>query len=148
MKHTPIKPGTRPWPSASKPRKAMGLRKNRRPGNQPMTPAEAERVTAAKTTACIPCLVWARMGNMPAADVATCSGYDHKKSGNIRRGHTFGFASCDWHHQRLKPDDWSFAAMTKHFGPSLMDGSSLFREVYGDNDALIALQDEILGNNA
>lgn len=120
------------------------FRRNRRPGNRAMTPAESARVEAAKTTLCIPCLVWARAGRMPMEHVATCSGYDHKKSGNIRRGHAFGFASCDWHHQRIKPDGWTFAAMTKHFGPSLMDGSRLFANTYGSDDELIALQTEIL----
>lgn len=120
------------------------FRRKRRPGNRAMTPAELGRVLEAKTTQCIPCLVRARAGLMPMDDVATCSGYDHSKSGNIRRGHAFGFASCDWHHQRIKPDNWTFAGMTQHFGPSLMDGSRLFRETYGSDDELIALQNEIL----
>lgn len=122
------------------------FRRKRRPGNRAMTQAESARVESAKTTACIPCLVWARMGRMPMEHVATCAGYDHKKSGNIRRGHAFGFASCDWHHQRLKPDGWTFAAMTEHFGPSLMDGSRLFQETYGTDDELIAMQSEILAD--
>jgi hypothetical protein len=119
-------------------------RANRRPGNRAMTPAESARVVAAKQLACCPCLVWARMGRMPLADVATQSGYDHKKSGNIRRGHRFGFASCDWHHLGLVADGWNHAHMRSHFGPSLMDGSRLFRDVYGTDNELIALQDELL----
>lgn len=123
-------------------------RKKRRPGNRPMTAAESERVEAAKTTACIPCLVWARLGRMPMEHVATCVGYDHSKSGNIRRGHDKGFGSCNWHHQRLLPTGWTFAGMTEHFGPSLMDGSRLFHDTYGSDDELIALQDELLGAKA
>lgn len=124
------------------------FRKHRRPGNRPMTPTEAARVVEAKTTACIPCLVWARMGRMPMAHVATCCGYDHSKSGNIRRGHDKGFGSCNWHHQALVDDGWTHAAMREHFGPSLMDGSRLFHDTYGSDDELIALQDEILRGEA
>lgn len=109
------------------------------------TKAEASRIVAAKwETGCVPCLAWARAGNMPLGDVAECCEYDHKKSGNRRRGHRFGFASCLWHHRRVVPDGWTHATMRAHFGPSLMDGSRLFRETYGTDDELIALQDELL----
>ncbi len=121
------------------------FRKKRRPGNKAMTPAERERVTAAKEGPCIPCLVWARAGRMPLADVSMVNQYDHSKSGNIRRGHGKGFASCLWHHQRRVSCDWSHARMRAHFGPSLMDGSRLFHDTYGSDDELIALQDELLG---
>lgn len=121
------------------------FRKHRRPGNRPMTAAEATRVTEAKFLACIPCLVWARSGRMPMEHVASCCQYDHSKSGNIRRGHDKGFASCDWHHQRRIGDGWTFQRMREHFGPSLLDGSRLFHDTYGSDDDLIALQDELLG---
>jgi hypothetical protein len=26
--------------------------------------------------------------------------YNHAKSGNVRRGHAYGFALCTWHHRR------------------------------------------------
>lgn len=120
------------------------FRKKRRPGNRPPTPAEAERMGAARETCCIPCLVWCLLGRMPEEMIATVCGYDHKKSGNIRRGHAFGFGSCDWHHQRLLSDGCTFAGMTAAYGPSLMDGSRLFRETYGDNDSLIELQTRVL----
>lgn len=84
------------------------------------------------------------MGNMPREDCATCCEYDHKKSGNIRRGHRFGYAACMWHHRGRVGDGWNHAHMRRHFGPSLMDGSRLFRDTYGSDDELIALQDEVL----
>ena len=137
LRRKPLKPG--------KPMRSF--RKKRRPGNRPMTAEESARVMQAKETVCVPCYVWARNGNMPLSDVARISQYDHSKSGNIRRGHGKGFASCLWHHQgRLEqPDCWTHAAMRAHFGPSLMDGSRLFHETYGSDDELIALQDELLG---
>lgn len=121
------------------------FRSNRRPGNKPMTKAELCRVMDAKFLKCIPCLVWATAGNMPMEDVATYCEYDHSKSGNIRRGHDKGFASCLWHHRRvIEVEGWTFSAMTKHFGPSLLDGSALFRRTYGTDDELIALQNQLL----
>lgn len=120
------------------------FRSKRRPGNRAKTKAEAARIIEAKTLACCPCLVWARAGHMPIEDVATCCAYDHSVSGRIRRGHRFGFASCDWHHQRYPGDGWSIARMRKHFGPSLMDGSRIFHDIYGSDDELIALQDKLL----
>lgn len=137
LRHKPLKPGTK---------RMKAHRKNRRPGNRPMTAEESARVTAAKFDhCCIPCLVWARAGNMPLEDVAKVCEYDHKKSGNIRRGHRFGYAACQWHHRGVVSCGWNHAHMRAHFGPSLMDGSRLFRETYGDDDALIAIQDELLG---
>ena len=82
---------------------------------------------------------------MPLHDVATVTDYDHCKSGNKRRGHAFGFASCFWHHRRGVPDGWTHKGMAAHFGPSLMDGSKLFARTYGTDDELIALQNEVLG---
>ncbi len=117
-----------------------GLRRKRRAGNRAMTKAEGMRVVASKCR-CMPCLVWARAGNMPMEDVAVECDYDHSKSGNIRRGHGKGFGSCLWHHKRqIEADGWTHAQMRAHFGPSLMDGSRLFRDAYGSDDELIALQ--------
>lgn len=121
------------------------FRRNRRPGNRPMTPEQRERICEAKIFRCIPCHVWAAAGNMPEEHVATCSAWNHTKSGNIRRGHDHGYAGCDWHHQRILPDGWTFERMTKHFGPSLMDGSKLFARTYGTDDELIALQHRLQG---
>lgn len=96
----------------------------------------------------MPCLVWAELGNMPMADVATLCEYDHSKSGNIRRGHDKGFASCLWHHRGRVEDGWSHQRMRAHFGPSLMDGSRLFANTYGTDDELIAKQTAWLEQNA
>lgn len=121
----------------------MRLRKRRRPGNRAPTKSEAARIVAAKEGPCVACVVWARLGHMPLADVMVGGEYDHKKSGNIRRGHAFGFNGCLWHHRRVPGEGWTFAEMTAHFGPSLLDGSALFRRTYGSNDELIQLQTDI-----
>lgn len=120
------------------------FRRKRRPGNRQPTKAEGERIEQAKTCACIPCLVWASLGNMPMEDVAELSDYNHAKSGNIRRGHGKGYAGCLWHHRGRVEDGWTHQTMRAHFGPSLMDGSRLFHETYGDDDDLILIQNRLL----
>ena len=99
---------------------------------------------ACKAGPCIPCLVMFMQDMLPLRLVRVGVGYDHSKSGNIRRGHMFGFASCDWHHQRIPLDGRSFEWMTVQYGPSLMDGSRTFRELYGTDDELIEIQAESL----
>lgn len=125
------------------------FRRNRRPGNRAMTASETARVMAAKFDhCCIPCLVWARLGRMPMEHVARVCQYDHAKSGNFRRGHDKGFASCLWHHLGRIEDGWTHARMRAYFGPSLMDGSRLFHETYGSDDELIARQRALLDEAA
>lgn len=119
------------------------FRKNRRPGNRPMTEAQVERVEEAKTL-CIPCLVWAMRGQMPLAHVARCCDYNHTKSGNIREGHSRGYAGCLWHHRGRVSNGWTHRRTREHFGPSLMDGSRLFERTYGTNDELIEIQNHVL----
>lgn len=81
---------------------------------------------------------------MPESHVMQGGDYDHKKSGNIRRGHAFGFCACKWHHLGHPGEGWLADQMRLHFGPSLMDGSRLFHDTYGSDDELIELQTEIL----
>lgn len=115
------------------------FRKDRRPGNRPMTDEQKARVGEAKRL-CIPCLVWASRGRMPATHVARCCDYNHTKSGNIREGHNRGYGACGWHHRGLVPDGWTHREMRAHFGPSLMDGSVLFERTYGSKEELIEIQ--------
>lgn len=110
------------------------------------TKAEAARIVDSKEGPCIPCVVWAALGNMDAADIADGGDYDHKKSGNVRRGHAAGFCSCGWHHRGLVGEGWTRDGMRNHFGPSLTDGSRLFHNTYGSDDHLIALQTALLSN--
>jgi len=120
------------------------FRKKRRPGNKPMTAAESAHVDACKAGPCMPCLARHLQGKLPAHLIRVGVGYDHSKSGNIRRGHLFGFASCDWHHQRIPLQGVTFPDMLATYGPSLLDGSRTFRECYGTDDELIELQSESL----
>lgn len=134
IRHKPLLPGTK----RMKPRRAKP-----RPGNRAMTKAERREVQDAKESRCIPCLVWAEAGHMPMQDVAVCNDWNHVKSGNLRVNHRHGYPGCLWHHRRrIEVDGWTFAAMTKHFGPSLLDGSRLFHDTYGSDEELMKRHQE------
>lgn len=123
------------------------FRKKKRPGNRVPTKDEAARIVESKFGPCIPCLVWALAGGMPIEHVPMGVSYDHKKSGNIRRGHGFGYGACAWHHygnQVAPPQGWTVESMRTHYGPSLLDGSRVFHATYGSDDELIDLQSRVL----
>lgn len=65
--------------------------------------------------------------------------YNHTKSGNIRRGHMFGYALCKWHHA-AHPMLGTHNLTRHRYGPSLMDGGKLFHEAFGTDQELIDLQ--------
>lgn len=88
------------------------------------------------------CLIRERKG-LGACDYDGCD-FHHFKSGNIRRGHAFGVGLCAYHHRGHPRDGYRSTEMRAYFGPSLMDGGKAFREAYGSDDELMALQDEIL----
>lgn len=119
-------------------------RKNRRPGNRPMTLDQRLRVFDCKELVCIPCSVWASLGYMPFTSIAIGCEYNHAKSGNIRIGHDDGFSACQWHHKGYPLQGWSARRMRAYFGPSPMDGSDLFLKTYGADAELIELQNAIL----
>lgn len=113
-------------------------------GAKKPTAAELEHMARCKVGPCIPCLSLFLSGRLSDEMVFVGGDYDHKKSGNIRRGHLFGFCSCAWHHRGHPWEGRSHATMRDLWGPSLMDGSRLFREHYGSDDDLIALQERWL----
>lgn len=114
---------------------------------------------AAKQGPCIPCLAGV-MGGVIEAEHACRGGraaggehdlpmmeYNHCKSGNIRRGHAFGFATCIWHHhgsQQLHALGMGYEKAYAKWGPNLFDQAKVFHFVFGTDDELIELQTEVL----
>jgi hypothetical protein len=94
----------------------------------------------AKAGPCMACLSLVTQQLLEPGLVVYGCDYNHAKSGNVRRGHAFGFALCTWHHRRHPLGGNSFATMRKVYGPSLMDGSRVFHETYGTDDELIEQQ--------
>lgn len=106
----------------------------------PPTAAERARMLLAKAGPCMACLSLVTQQLLEPGLVVYGCDYNHAKSGNVRRGHAFGFALCTWHHRRHPLGGNSFATMREVYGPSLMDGSRVFHETYGTDDELIEQQ--------
>ncbi len=104
------------------------------------TKEEAARIEAAKVGPCMACLSLVLQQLLEPGLVVYGCDYNHAKSGNLRRGHLFGFALCKWHHMRHPLEGNTFATMRQIYGPSLMDGSRTFHETYGTDDELIEQQ--------
>lgn len=109
------------------------------------TKREEARIVACKEGPCVACIVQSRTHGMPHWRVHFGGDYHHTKSGNIRRGHRHGFLMCKWHHVGHPVVAFTAAETRAIYGPSLMDGSRLFHEHYGDDDSLIAMQDRLIG---
>ncbi len=107
-----------------------------------------------KNGPCIPCLVLVSIGFL-APEWAQRGGEDqygqplpmmefnHCKSGNLRRGHLCGFATCIWHHhgtQRQPPPGFTHQTARERWGPSLFDDAKAFHELVGSDDDLIETQ--------
>lgn len=106
----------------------------------PPIAAERARMLLAKAGPCMACLSLVTQQLLEPGLVVYGCDYNHTKSGNVRRGHAFGFALCTWHHRRHPLGGNSFATMREVYGPSLMDGSRVFHETYGTDDELIEQQ--------
>lgn len=113
----------------------------------PMNAVERAYVDACKGTfVCVACWLWEQSGHAPAMFTGLCGHleFNHMKSGNVRIGHLWGYSLGSWHHQGRVIEGFTHAQMRKQFGPSLADGSALFRDTYGDAASMLEAQDEIL----
>lgn len=106
---------------------------------------ESRRIEACKEGVCIACYIWQHHDHAPAAfsPIYGCD-YHHVKSGNVRRGHMFGFGLCLWHHRGHPPEGWTSRDARLWYGPGLMDGGKRFTSTYGSDDELIEVQNRIL----
>lgn len=100
------------------------------------TRAESARMSAIKDGPCVCC----EQIGMPSY----CPEIHHLLSGNKRRGHRFTVGLCAWHHRSVLADGYTKSSMTAIYGPSLADGSKPFREKFGSDDELLAIQDQLL----
>lgn len=129
--------------SKAAPRKRMGLRSNRRPGNRAQTVAERKRTDAVKRGGCLCCIAKGfepDMDNPPAVD-----GH-HLTSASLRLGHEFMVGLCVWHHAgRLYVEGWDIDMHRDNLGPSLAEGSKPFNEAFGSDEFLLEWQNERLG---
>ncbi len=65
--------------------------------------------------------------------------------GQKRRGHDFTIGLNDWSHQGYPLTGWTAAECERVLGPSFAKTPNAFRERFGSDDELLAMQNEILG---
>lgn len=123
-------------------------------GSKPATTAERAHMGRCKQGPCIPCLVGVALGIIRPEHACrggeAADGHDlgmmefnHCKSGNLRRGHRYGWAACLWHHhgsQQLFRLGMTRAEAFARWGPNLFDQSKLFHDTFGSDDDLIEVQ--------
>lgn len=129
---TPLKPGTK------------RMRSGRSTGKP--TKAQSSRFDRLKRGECMACRINHERAQK-RCDKGGCDAH-HLLSGGRRRGHAFTIALCPWHHRAIRPDDCPNDAYALHrYGPSYETDRRLFRETYGTDDELLAMQNELLGES-
>lgn len=70
----------------------------------------------------------------------------HLLSGGRRIGHHATIALCHWHHQakRFPSTTSGYTDQAKLYGPSLEREPRRFHEMYGDDESLLAMQNELI----
>jgi hypothetical protein len=111
----------------------------KRPSKKP-TKAESARMDRISRLRCVAC--W---------DTGLCCGkteVHHLTSGGRRRGHAYSVPMGIWHHRGIPLSGSTTEQMRLFFGPSLRLESKAFHEAYGDDDALLAKVNSLLGEAA
>ncbi len=107
-----------------------------------MTKAERAWLGRVKQAGCLCCL---SLGLDHDPDGPMVEAH-HLLDGGMRRGHDATVGLCQWHHRgRLMLEGWTHAMHREFLGPSLAEGSVPFHARFGDDDALIARQRDVLG---
>lgn len=104
------------------------------------TKAEAARFCSIHAVGCIACLKNGNGPTFPQIHHLTVGG----KHGQKRRGHRFTIGLCDWHHVGIHTGLYT-SQVEQHFGPSYAISPRKFREYFGSDDELLAMQDELIG---
>lgn len=121
------------------------FRTNRRPGNIPIQGKVLAMIMEAKEGPCCACYVRWQQGLLADDRIVYGGEWNHTKSGNIRRGHEFGFNACVYHHRGHPIVQDSILLTRTIYGPSLMDGGKTFAAAFGGDNFLINTQRTLLG---
>lgn len=100
------------------------------------TKADRARFDALQNMGCIVSRLY--LNRFAQADI------HHLLSGNKRRGHQYTIPLSPWFHRGIPPIGLSAMQAAMIYGPSLAKSSKRFREMYGDDDSLLAEVNELL----
>jgi hypothetical protein len=110
-------------------------------GGKPATAAQRRRMENLSRTGCRAC-------NTPTKYAASGMPLQvhHLKDYSQRRpeGHDATICLCSWHHQGHAPFGWTMKECREAFGPTLIDGSRPFKDEFGTDDELLAIQNDLL----
>lgn len=101
------------------------------------TKAEAERMAKIVQIGCILC-------NADPPGTSGTPEVHHLLDCGQRRGHAFTICLCSWHHRGVPPDGMKKKEATEKFGPSLDQGTKLFKARFGKDDELLEYQNHLL----
>lgn len=120
----------------------LALRPSRSTGRP--TLAESARMGRIKALGCVACHVNRALGLYDACPGWPYADAHHLLSGGRRRGHEFTIALCPWHHRTMPPvQGMGTEDAIAVYGPTL-ERQKAFRDYYGTDDELLALQNTIL----
>lgn len=91
----------------------------------------------------IGCIACRKLGYDSPAEIHHLNQGGH--AGMKRLGNQFTIGLCPYHH-RNHPGPSTRRAMEEIYGPSLAGASKRFREKFGTDDELLALQNELIGS--
>ena len=67
------------------------------------------------------------------------------KHGQKRRGHDYTIGLNDWSHQGYTVMGWSKDECLERLGPSYADDPGAFRDMFGSDDELLKIQNDLIG---
>lgn len=109
-------------------------------GGKAPTKAEAARMLAIREAGCIASRIRG-LGFVPCTVHHLTVGGRH---GQKRRGHMMTVGLSEWHHLGRVPEGWTKDRARQVLGPSYALEPRAFREEFGDDDRLLAYQEELL----
>jgi hypothetical protein len=111
---------------------------NSKPANDP----EKRRMAQVAELGCLCCrqltYLTPKIGEWAPAEV------HHLLDGGQRRGHLFTIGLCAWHHRGVLRYGYCRQGMDEEFGPSLAHGTRPFRERWGTDEQLLAMQNRLI----
>lgn len=125
--------------------RSKGMRGRGKSTGRPTT-KDVLRWSAMREIGCIACIVNSWFGHDGFWKCPMNIEMHHLLSGGRRIGHQATVALCHWHHQAKRFPDPArgYKEQATLYGPSLEREPRLFHEIYGSDEEILAMQNELL----
>ena len=107
----------------------------------------SERSSKVRQLQCLACTLWSQKYGV---SITTGQQTDEHHlnlgghAGQRRIGRDHSIPLCQWHHQGEAPYQLSATVAAAVYGPSLARQSKAFREIFGTDEALLTMTNELL----